>query len=85
MGEAETQVCEGCLEVDSREAYRSRLDFYWHVVDGRSLSSSRSFNPPRVASFGVRPLGSAEPRTMATFTSRGTMATFTTRTIAAGS
>ena len=24
---------------------------------------------PRVASFGVRPLGSAEPRTMATFTS----------------
>ena len=45
------------------------VDWCWHVVDGRSLSSSRSLNPPRVASFGVRPLGSAvsdTPRTMAT-------------------
>ena len=35
------------------------VDRCWYVVDGRSLSSSRSLNPPRVASFGVRPLGSA--------------------------
>ena len=34
------------------------VDRYWYVVDGRSLSSSRSLNPLRIASFGVRPLSS---------------------------
>ena len=34
------------------------INRYQYVIDGRSLSSSRSLNPPYIASFGVRPLGS---------------------------
>ena len=34
------------------------INRYQYIIDGRSLSSSRSLNPLRIASFGVKPLGS---------------------------